>query len=290
MASNSEVRTSQLLDMALDDVDKVLRRGKGTHKGGRTASRYPEAHNDYQPARNMPRNVRGGHREPMQSYGFSKNSCHEQTPSYGDHRGNFHGQMQPYGDARNDLRGQSQPFGDTRNHFQGQMQSYGDGRNDFREHRSDNREHRGGGYYPRQQYSGPDAPRRERFYPQNYGARPLHVTPYGPSSNEPRPPKFIVRVTNLDHNVSHEQLTRLFASVGEVDKVWIDYDRTARSRGTGGCVFKSMSDAKFAISKYDGIDLSGRPISVYGEYQDIPRQRPRPQNVNRNTNNVKSPW
>ncbi|GBE61039.1 RNA recognition motif-containing protein [Babesia ovata] len=283
MASNSDVRASQLLDMSLDDVDKVLRRGKATHKGGRNNMRYQDMQNDYQSARNTPRDVRGGYRDSTQPFGFSKNNYHDSTQSFGDSRNSFPGQMNQYGDARNDLRGPSQPFGDPRNHFNSQMQPFGDGRNDFRDHR-------GGGFYGKRHFNGSDSHRRERFYPQSFGARPLHSTPYGPTSNEPRPPKFIVRVTNLDHSVSQEQLMRLFASVGEVDKLWIDYDRTARSRGTGGCVFKSMNDAKFAIAKYNGMDLSGRPMSVYGEYQEFPRQRPRPQNGNRSIHNVKSPW
>eukprot|EP00371_Babesia_bovis_P003552 XP_001612199.1 hypothetical protein [Babesia bovis T2Bo] len=42
--------------------------------------------------------------------------------------------------------------------------------------------------------------------------------------------KYILKVSNLDHTITREHLKELFSEVGKVEKTWIDYDRTARSK------------------------------------------------------------
>ncbi|XP_952639.1 RNA and export factor binding protein, putative [Theileria annulata] len=117
-----------------------------------------------------------------------------------------------------------------------------------------------------------------------------------------RETKYIVRVSNLDHSVMKEDLMELFSSVGDVVKVWVDYDNTDRSKGTGGCIYKFTDDAKKAISKFNGTVIEGKAVEMYGEVFNrerrpfLPRERfglrtsrfSRPRGQRRNFK--KTPW
>ncbi|KAF8819375.1 Rna recognition motif-containing protein [Cardiosporidium cionae] len=72
----------------------------------------------------------------------------------------------------------------------------------------------------------------------------------------------IVKVSDLDYSIMEEDLMELFSSVGDVLKVWIDYDRTDRSEGTGGCIFRNAHDAQRAIEMYNGCRIEGMPIHL----------------------------
>ncbi|UKK02356.2 hypothetical protein MACK_001715 [Theileria orientalis] len=93
-----------------------------------------------------------------------------------------------------------------------------------------------------------------------------------------RETKYIVRVSNLDHSVMKEDLMELFSSVGDVVKVWVDYDNTDRSKGTGGCIYKFTEDAKKAISKFNGSMIEGKAVEMYGEVYNRDRRNFRPRN------------
>ncbi|PFH31989.1 RNA recognition motif-containing protein [Besnoitia besnoiti] len=84
----------------------------------------------------------------------------------------------------------------------------------------------------------------------------------GAGARAARPQTAVVRVSNLDYSVLEEDLKELFSAVGEISKVWIDYDRTDRSKGTGGCVFRSVADAKRAIQTYEGRRIEGLPLRL----------------------------
>ncbi|KAL8274763.1 hypothetical protein Esti_001312 [Eimeria stiedai] len=87
--------------------------------------------------------------------------------------------------------------------------------------------------------------------------------PYGRGLGGGAPPRsFVVRISGLDYSVLEGDLKELFESVGGVSKVWIDFDRTDRSLGTGGCVFKSMSDARRAVDAFEGRKIEGRAIHL----------------------------
>lgn len=72
----------------------------------------------------------------------------------------------------------------------------------------------------------------------------------------------ILRISNLDFCILQDDLHELFSSVGEVSKVWIDFDKTDRSEGTGGCIFKDPRDAERALRLYDGRMIEGMPIKL----------------------------
>ncbi|AFZ78951.1 hypothetical protein BEWA_017920 [Theileria equi strain WA] len=109
-------------------------------------------------------------------------------------------------------------------------------------------------------------------------------------------PKFIVRVSNLDHTIMQKDLMELFSSVGEVIKAWVDYDNTDRSKGTGGCMYKFAEDAERAIEKFNGSIIEGKAIKLHGEILIQDREPFRQRNNfnrfqrNRFSNNLKSPW
>ncbi|EZG87172.1 RNA recognition motif protein [Gregarina niphandrodes] len=54
----------------------------------------------------------------------------------------------------------------------------------------------------------------------------------------------------------------MFSSAGEVRKVWIDYDRTDRSLGTGGVIFNDYEDARAAVDRFSGLELDGSVITL----------------------------
>ncbi|ORM41775.1 THO complex subunit 4A [Babesia sp. Xinjiang] len=122
------------------------------------------------------------------------------------------------------------------------------------------------------------------------GTRRGHLQRYERPRYEARSRRYIVKVANLDYTVSGDKLKELFSEVGEIDMAWIDYDHTDRSKGTGGCIFKSVEDAKVAVSRYNGYDFDGRNIEVHGEYQERSYPPVRPPNRYRGDNYVKAPW
>ncbi len=69
-------------------------------------------------------------------------------------------------------------------------------------------------------------------------------------------------VGNLSFQTSEQELNDLFSQVGKVDSVSIITDRmTGRSKGFG---FVEMDNeaAETAISKFNGMDLGGRKLTV----------------------------
>lgn len=69
-------------------------------------------------------------------------------------------------------------------------------------------------------------------------------------------------VGNLPFQTTEDDLSDLFAEVGNVESVRIITDReTGRSRGFG-FVEMADEDAEKAISQFNGTDLNGRPLTV----------------------------
>ena len=65
-----------------------------------------------------------------------------------------------------------------------------------------------------------------------------------------------LRVANLDFNVTADDLTELFASIGDIKTVVME------KKGVASVTYKRKADAETAISQYDGVPLDGRPLKI----------------------------
>jgi len=69
-------------------------------------------------------------------------------------------------------------------------------------------------------------------------------------------------VGNLPFSTTEDDLSDIFAEVGNVESVRIITDRdTGRSRGFG-FVEMSDEDAEKAINQFNGTEMNGRPLTV----------------------------
>jgi RNA recognition motif-containing protein len=69
-------------------------------------------------------------------------------------------------------------------------------------------------------------------------------------------------VGNLPFSTTEDELSDMFAEIGNVESVRIITDReTGRSRGFG-FVEMADEDAEKAINHFNGTDMSGRPLTV----------------------------
>ncbi|OEH78633.1 RNA recognition motif-containing protein [Cyclospora cayetanensis] len=98
--------------------------------------------------------------------------------------------------------------------------------------------------------------------PRGRGGVGPYAGPYGGAPSRASPRSAVVRISGLDYSVLESELRELFESVGGLNKVWIDFDRTDRSLGTGGCVFKSVSDARRAVEAFDGRRIEGKALHL----------------------------
>src|SRR5579859_5716784 len=80
-----------------------------------------------------------------------------------------------------------------------------------------------------------------------------------------------VFVGNLNFNTTKEEVQALFAQIGELRDVFLPVDRdTGRKRGFAFVEFASDEDAQKAIERFNGYELSGRPLRVNAA-EDRPR-------------------
>lgn len=72
-----------------------------------------------------------------------------------------------------------------------------------------------------------------------------------------------IYVGNLAFSVDSDQLTQVFSEFGTVDSANVITDReTGRSKGFAFIEMNSDSEATTAISKLNGMDLSGRAMNI----------------------------
>uniref|UniRef100_A0ACD5XU25 Uncharacterized protein n=1 Tax=Avena sativa TaxID=4498 RepID=A0ACD5XU25_AVESA len=69
-------------------------------------------------------------------------------------------------------------------------------------------------------------------------------------------------ISNLDYNVSNEDIKELFSEVGDVERYSINYDKSGRSKGTAEVVFARRSDALAALKRYNNVQLDGKPMKI----------------------------
>ena len=83
-------------------------------------------------------------------------------------------------------------------------------------------------------------------------------------------------VGNLDWAITEDELERLFAPYGIVDRAQIITDRdTGRPRGFGFVEMPDATEARAAIAGLHGTSLGGRPLTVNEARQREGEDRPR---------------
>jgi len=72
-----------------------------------------------------------------------------------------------------------------------------------------------------------------------------------------------IYVGNLTFNTTSDDLERLFAAYGQVERAQVISDRdTGRSRGFGFVEMASDDEAKTAIEELNGTNVDGRDLTV----------------------------
>jgi RNA recognition motif-containing protein len=79
-------------------------------------------------------------------------------------------------------------------------------------------------------------------------------------------------VGNLDFGTTRNDLEALFSQIGPLKDVFLPVDRTtSRPRGFAFVEFESEEDAKRAIARFNGHEVSGRALKVNVAEERTPR-------------------
>ncbi len=80
-------------------------------------------------------------------------------------------------------------------------------------------------------------------------------------------------VGNLPFSISDAELGEVFAQVGTVESAKVIMDRdTGRSKGFGFVEMSSDQEAADAITKFNGAEFNGRPMTVSEARPQAPRE------------------
>lgn len=72
-----------------------------------------------------------------------------------------------------------------------------------------------------------------------------------------------IYIGNLSYNVRENDLQEVMGKFGAVTSVRVIKDRnTGRSKGFGFCEMENDDEARNAIEKLNGTELSGRPLTL----------------------------
>ncbi|KAK1144518.1 hypothetical protein N8T08_005391 [Aspergillus melleus] len=71
-----------------------------------------------------------------------------------------------------------------------------------------------------------------------------------------------LRIENLHYDITENDLEDLFSRIGPVNNVSLVYDRAGRSEGVAYVTYNRNSDARTAISEFDGANAKGQPIRL----------------------------
>ncbi|RAL53030.1 hypothetical protein DM860_016265 [Cuscuta australis] len=69
-------------------------------------------------------------------------------------------------------------------------------------------------------------------------------------------------VSNLDVQVSNDDIRELFSEMGELIRYAIHFDKYGRTSGSAEVVFARRNDALKALKKYNNVMLDGRPMKI----------------------------
>ncbi|XP_057471536.1 THO complex subunit 4B-like [Actinidia eriantha] len=69
-------------------------------------------------------------------------------------------------------------------------------------------------------------------------------------------------ISNLDYEVSTEDIKELFSEVGDLKRYSIHFDRSGRSKGTAEIVFSRRRDAEAAVKRYNDVELDGKAMKI----------------------------
>eukprot|EP00808_Paulinella_micropora_P014039 g26280.t1 len=82
----------------------------------------------------------------------------------------------------------------------------------------------------------------------------------GESSRIQPEPKIVI--SNLDRDLTEEDISGIFQDVGTVTAVQVNYDREGRSLGTAEVTFAHVQDAQKAVDEFDEAEVDERPMYV----------------------------
>ncbi|OJJ95327.1 hypothetical protein ASPACDRAFT_82172 [Aspergillus aculeatus ATCC 16872] len=71
-----------------------------------------------------------------------------------------------------------------------------------------------------------------------------------------------LRVENIHYDINETDLEDLFTRIGPISNVSLVYDRAGRSEGVAFVTYNRVSDARTAISEFDGANAKGQPIRL----------------------------
>jgi len=66
-----------------------------------------------------------------------------------------------------------------------------------------------------------------------------------------------LKISNLDHSVTSEDLSELFSDIGEIKSAEV-----VPGKGLAFVVYKKKADALEAVNQYNGVPLDGRPLRI----------------------------
>jgi len=88
-----------------------------------------------------------------------------------------------------------------------------------------------------------------------------------------------IQITNLDFNVTEDDVKELFGEFGGLKKAAIHFTSEGKSMGVADLVYARRADAIKAIKQYNGVQLDGRPMRIAIQDQQQKQQQPKKPNI-----------